>query len=232
MEWVFLNSVSCCHQNLQVFDEWPVLISLVCPVSLRPDGAEEHRQHLLHERRPPGPVQLVRSHPSPFACTSCLLRVTFRSLLILSTRFIPRPLASCWLWETTVAVLIWESDGWVKIAAVHHLRWQKWPFVDPCRVFCYKWTPTLSPPPASPLPLLLFSFPFPHPVFLCLSLYCFSPSLPHFLLFIELPIPLIHSLWLDCWCCHLNWGSAAERLCYYLLLTLYFLYSVAGKFLN
>ena len=38
-----------------------LLISPVCSVcSLRPDGAEEHRQHLLHERRPPGPVQLVR----------------------------------------------------------------------------------------------------------------------------------------------------------------------------
>lgn len=78
----------------------------------------------------------------------------------------------------------WESDSWAKIAAVRHLRRQKQPFVIPCRVSCYKWTPTLS---RSPLFLsLLCSFLSPHCLFM-------SPFTVSFVLFIELPFALVHS---------------------------------------
>lgn len=83
---------------------------------------------------------LLSSHYSNFKCF-------FSVAICCCIHCLP---ASCWLWEITMVMLIGESDGWVKIAAVHHLRQQKWPFVDPCRVFCYL------------LPLLLccsFSFP-------------------------------------------------------------------------
>lgn len=139
--------------------------------------------------------------------------------------------ASCWLWETTMVMLIGESDGWVKIAAVHHLRRLKWPFVDPCRVFCYKWT--LSP---SHLPPPLFFF-FPHHVLLCAYLYFFFfPAVLLFLLgcqsFWFIPhdcncdtiagvIPLIRSL------------QQSLRMCYYQLSYYsYFFYPGAGKILN
>lgn len=66
-----------------------LLISLVCSVSLRPDGTEEHRQHLLHERCPPGPVQLVRPLltclPSPLStCLTCL-RALWHFFMLLFT---------------------------------------------------------------------------------------------------------------------------------------------------
>lgn len=163
----------------------------MCSVSLRPDGAEEHRQHLLHERCPPGPVQLVRPSvnlpPVPastsrhlsdiayvlFGVSPCLLSThTFNTLHFSSHLLYSLP---AWFLltvkKTTVAMLIWESDGWVKIAAVHHLRRKKWPFVVPCRVLSYKWTPTLS----QSLLLLLLLFSFSHHVFfMCLPLLFLS----------------------------------------------------------
>ena len=64
---------------------------------------------------------------------------------------------SCLLWEMTTAVFFRENDDWVRIGAVHHSIRQKWPFVVPCRLFCYKSTPTLSP--SLLVLLLLSSFP-------------------------------------------------------------------------
>lgn len=50
------------------------VISPVCSVSVRPDRAEEHWQHLLHERCPPGSLQLVR--PS-FTCLPVYSHITY-----------------------------------------------------------------------------------------------------------------------------------------------------------
>lgn len=58
----------------------------------RPDGTEEHREHLLHERRPAGLVQLVRcSLPHSPSCLTLsyiiILRCIFHaSLLLLTTK--------------------------------------------------------------------------------------------------------------------------------------------------
>lgn len=107
---------------------------------------------------------------------------TLWSFLLLSALFFQKQLlpfihclfSSCWIWkktQTTITVLIWESDGWVKIAAVHHLRRQKWPFVVPCRVFGLQMNTNSLP--ISPPRLLFFS----HNVSLYFSFYSSSANL-------------------------------------------------------
>lgn len=66
--WLLLNiklgaeCVSSMMSRLYIFQQFElcVLISVVFTAFYRSDRAEEHWQHMLHERCPPSPVELVR----------------------------------------------------------------------------------------------------------------------------------------------------------------------------
>lgn len=107
------------------------------------DLALQSSVFLLPSSCPPPPNHLsVFSVQSAFFCIllPCQYPQHFFSVSVFHRH--PRSRA---LWEMTTVVLVWESNSWVKIAAVHHFRWLKWPFVFPRRVFVSKWTPALSP---------------------------------------------------------------------------------------
>lgn len=176
------NLLTKCFFFQPPFDDGLALISLLSCPSLRPDRAEEYREHLLHERCPPGPVQLVRP-PSTWLLTSksplhitptdiaraplVVFRVTFHPLLPLNTllcrsHMLFYLLPARFFFSVKRDDVVCGSNCWARIAAVHHLKWQKWPFVFPYWVFCYN---SFSFPS---LPLLL-------PSILCIS---HTPFLP------------------------------------------------------
>lgn len=115
----------------------------------RPDGAEEHREHLLHERRPAGPVQLVRC--SLTNCPSCLSYfITFKCSFLSPSPSLGH-LKGGQLFLKSSAVLIDWKDFLLGLCEMSVL--QSWPLC--CCVRCVTSQPQHA---SSQKPFALFSF--------------------------------------------------------------------------